>query len=198
MSVAYRSEQYALLNTPVEIERHVQRVIRHLSPAAADQILELGCGRGFITRRIQHYSPSTLGIDVNPEAIRHGVTSGLRVMDAANLSFEDASFDKVYSFHTIEHLPDVERALGEIARVLRPNGRVLIVYPAEPIRGLFAVPSAVRMFRNPLRARDLHLHRLTPRKLRERIAADAVRLTHVRSELALLLTPQFLTVLVKR
>jgi SAM-dependent methyltransferase len=197
MSVAYRSEKYALLEKPIEIERHLQRVIRHLAPAEHDRILEVGCGRGFLARRVQSYSTGTQGIDVNPESVRHGVARNLRVMDVAHLDFEDAAFDKIYSFHAIEHLPDLGSALGEMARVLRPGGRLLLVYPAEPIRGLFAVPSAVRMFRNPLRARQLHVHKLTPRRLRRLIRAADLPLQHVRSELTLLLMPQFVTLLAR-
>jgi ubiquinone/menaquinone biosynthesis C-methylase UbiE len=186
------------MGTPIETDRHVRRVIRDLAPAAGDRILEVGCGRGFVTRRIQAHSPDTQGIDVNPESIRHGVAPNLRVMDAARLDFEDAAFDKLYSFHAIEHLPDVGLALGEMARVLRPGGRLLLVYPAEPIRGLFVVPTAVRMFRNPLRARELHLHKLSPRRLRHVIDAQGLALEHVRSRFSLLLTPQFMTLLARR
>lgn len=198
MSVAYRSEKYSLMNTPIEVDRHVRRVLRHLEPTPSDRILEIGCGRGFLTRRIQAHSPDTLGIDANPESIRHGVAPNLRVMGANHLDFEQASFDKAYSFHTLEHLPDPGLALGEIARVLRPGGRLLCVVPAEPIRGLFAVPSALRLFRNPLRARELHLHRLTPGRLRRWVEARATPLELCASELDLLLTPQFVTLWERR
>lgn len=197
MSVAYRSEKYSLMNTPVEIDRHVRRVLRHLAPQPSDRILEIGCGRGFLTRRIQAHSPDTLGTDANPESIRHGVAPNLRVMDATRLDFEEAAFDKAYSFHTLEHLPDPGRALAEIARVLRPGGRLLLVVPAEPIRGLFAVPSALRLFRNPLRARELHLHRLTPRSLRRLVEARGIALELRARQLDLLLTPQYVTLWVR-
>jgi len=195
MSVAYRSERYSLMNTPIETERHVRRVMRHLSPNRQDRILEVGCGRGFLARRIQQHSPGTQGIDVNPNSIRHAVTRNLAVMSALRLGFRDAAFDKIYSFHTIEHLSDVGLALSEMARVLRPDGRLLLVYPAEPIRGLFAVPAAVRMFRNPRKAREMHLHKLTPRRLRALIENRGLALEHVESVFSLLLTPQFVTVL---
>jgi ubiquinone/menaquinone biosynthesis C-methylase UbiE len=197
MSDAYCSENYALLNTPIETDRHVRRVVRHLAPAAADRILEIGCGRGFLTRRIQQLSPLTQGVDVNPQAIRHAVAPNLRAMDMVALAFDDASFDKAYSFHAIEHVADVATALGEMARVLRPGGRLLLVYPAEPVRGLFAVGAALALFGNPLRARELHLHKLTPRRLQRTVAERGLPLTHVVSELQILLTPQFVTLFAK-
>jgi ubiquinone/menaquinone biosynthesis C-methylase UbiE len=157
----------------------------------------VGCGRGFVTARVQRLCPRTQGVDVNPEAVRHGVAANLRSMSATELEFPDASFDKIYSFHTIEHVPDLPRALREMARVLRPGGRLMLVYPAEPIRGLYAVPAALALFHNPLRAREMHLHRLTPSRILAVIEQEELSLAHVASKLELWLTPQFVTVLVK-
>jgi SAM-dependent methyltransferase len=86
---------------------------------------------------------------------------------------------------------------AEVHRVLRPGGRLLLVYPAEPVRGLFAVGAALALFGNPLRARELHLHKLTPRRLQRTVAAGGLPLTHVVSELQMLLTPQFVTLFAK-
>lgn len=195
MSMNYQSRRYALLNAPAEVSRHVRRVREFLRPRATDRLLEVGCGRGFLTQAVRRFAPDTTGVDLNPEAVANGVAAGLRVMDARRLEFPDASFDKVYSFHVIEHVSDLATALAEIDRVLKPGGRVLLVYPAEPIRGLYVVPTAIILFGNPWRARDLHVHKLTPRRLSAYLQGTS--LTIVRSALHLLLTPQFVTVLVK-
>ncbi|HEX4469600.1 MAG TPA: methyltransferase domain-containing protein [Gemmatimonadaceae bacterium] len=195
MRMDYRSRRYALLNTPIEVNRHVRRVERYLRPRAADRVLEIGCGRGFLTRQIQRIAPATTGIDLNPQAISNAVADDLRNMDARALAFPDAVFDKIYSFHAIEHIPDLGRAFAEMDRVLKPGGRVLLVYPAEPIRGLYVVPTALLIFGNPLRARDLHVHKLSPRTLLPFLAGTSLRV--VRSKLQFLLTPQFITVLRK-
>jgi ubiquinone/menaquinone biosynthesis C-methylase UbiE len=195
MRMDYRSRRYALLNSPIEVNRHVRRVERYLRPRAADRVLEIGCGRGFLTRQIQRIAPATTGIDLNPQAISNAVTGDLRNMDARALAFPNAVFDKIYSFHAIEHIPDLGRAFAEMDRVLKPGGRVLLVYPAEPIRGLYVVPTALLIFGNPLRARDLHVHKLSPRTLLPFLAGTSLRV--VRSKLQFLLTPQFITVLRK-
>lgn len=194
-AVTYDSEAYALLNHPLETERHARRVARYLRPGAGDRLLEVGCGRGWLTRRVQERHPTTCGVDVNPSSIAHAVTRNLRRMDATALRFEDASFDHLYSFHTIEHIPDLRGALREMQRVLVPGGRVLLVYPAEPIRGLYAMPGAWLGFGNPLLARRLHVHKLTPRRVTA--LAAGCGLLHVESAFHLLLTPQFITVLRK-
>jgi len=195
MRMDYQSRKYALLNSPIEVDRHLRRVRNYLEPRAADRLLEVGCGRGYLTRLVQRIAPATTGIDVNAEAVANAVTGGLRIMDAQRLEFPDASFDKIYSFHAIEHIPDVARALSEMDRVLKPGGTVLLVYPAEPIRGLYVIPTAILLFGNPLRARDIHIHKLSPWALRAHLAGTSLRI--VRSRLHLLLTPQFITVLRK-
>ena len=195
MTMNYRSRKYALLNTPIEVDRHWRRVHDFLAPRPSDRILEIGCGRGFLTSRVRRVSPSTTGIDVNPEAVSNAVTPGLRVMDARRLGFADATFDKIYSFHVIEHIVNLGDVFDEMDRVLKPGGRVLLVYPAEPIRGLYVVPTAVLLFGNPLRARDLHVHKLTPSALAPFLDGTSLRIAH--TALHLLLTPQFITVLRK-
>jgi len=140
-------------------------------------------------------APSTRGVDLNPEAIANGVTHGLSVMDAQSLAFEDESFDKLYSFHCIEHIPDLPRAFREMDRVLKPGGRTLLVYPAEPIRGLYVVPTAIILFGNALRAREIHLHQLWPTKIERMLDGTSLHITA--TALDLLLTPQFVTVLEK-
>ena len=192
MAMDYQSLRYAMLNTPIELGWHLRRVERHLAPGNGDRILEVGCGRGFLTRLVQEIAPATQGVDLNAEAVRNGVTRNLRVMDAERLDFPDSSFDKLYCIHAIEHFPRPELALAEMARVLRPGGKILLVYPAEPVRGLYVVPTAMLLFGNPFRARELHLHRLTPRRVRR--LAVGLPLEHITSRFSLLLTPQFLTV----
>ena len=195
VGITYDSENYALLNRPIETGRHARRILRYLRPAREERLLEVGCGRGWLTQRMQEEFPSTYGIDVNPKSIQYGVASNLAVMDAVALRFEDEQFDHVYSFHAIEHIPDAAGALGEMNRVLVPGGRILLVYPAEPIRGLYAMPGAWIGFGNPFLARALHVHKFTPAKIRR--VAERIGLRHVESALDYFITPQFMTVLEK-
>ncbi len=117
-------------------------------------------------------------------------------MRAERLEYPDAHFDKVVSVHAIEHIPDIEGALGEIARVLKPGGRALLIYPAEPIQGIWAVPTAVILHGNPLKARQVHCHWLWPSKLRR--LAEPAGLEETHREFNLLSSPQFASVFVRR
>jgi SAM-dependent methyltransferase len=133
-----------------------------------------------LTKRLQEQGLDAVGIDANPYAVEHGVTRNLLVMQAEALDFPDASFDLLCSFHVIEHIPALDRALAEMARVVKPGGKVLLVYPAEPIRGLYAVPTAVGLYLSPLKATHVHCHHLTPARLRRMVAAQP--LVELRSE----------------
>jgi SAM-dependent methyltransferase len=196
MTMSYKSKQYAMLNKPIEIGRHLERVRRYLQPERDDHVLEIGCSRGFLIDRVRReLAPATIGVDLNPEAIANAITDNISAMDAQSLGFEDESFDKIYSFHCIEHIPDLHRAFREMDRVLKPGGRILLVYPAEPIRGLYVVPTAIILFGNALRAREIHLHKLWPAKIERMLTGT--KLAVVGSGLDLLLTPQFMTVLEK-
>ena len=193
--VTYDSEDYAMLNRPIETGRHAQRILRYLRPTPWDRLLEIGCGRGWLTQRMQETCPATYGIDVNPKSIAHGVAENLATMDAVDLRYDDEQFDHVYSFHAIEHIVAAGDAIHEMQRVLAPGGRILLVYPAEPVRGLYAMPGAWIGFGNPFLARKLHVHAFTPGKIRA--LAQRCGLRHVESALDFFITPQFMTVLEK-
>jgi SAM-dependent methyltransferase len=70
---------------------------------------------------------------------RHGLLAA--VGDVRELPFRDASFDAIYSMGTIEHFDETERAVDEMARVLKPGGRAIVGVPNryDPfLRPLFA------------------------------------------------------------
>ena len=158
--------------------------------------MEIGCARGVVVKAVQDIAPETYGVDVSEESISHGITRNLAVMSAGNLQFENESFDKIYSFHTIEHVPHLEKALQEIERILKPEGKVLLVYPAEPIRGLFSIGASLVMFKHPFKTRQIHLHKINPKKIQKLIAGT--ELLHQESGFSIVKGPEFFTVLRKR
>ncbi len=189
----YTSKLYAFLQ-PAD-PTYAGRVRKYLDPQPQEKILEIGCGRGYTTKKIQEIVPQTFGIDLNEKAVQNGVARNLQTMNAESLQFPDNTFDKIYSFHTIEHIPNIAKALQEMARVLKPGGKVLLVYPVELIRGMFSMFAAAVLLGNPFRSREIHLHKLSPTVIQRFIST--LPLEHVQSSFSLFWLPEFRTILQK-
>jgi len=100
-------------------------------------VLEIGCGTGVHARLLAEAGARLTAVDLTPTAIdltkrrleATGLSADVREADAESLPFADASFDYVWSWGVIHHSEDTNRVLAEIARVLRPGGRLaLMVY----------------------------------------------------------------------
>jgi ubiquinone/menaquinone biosynthesis C-methylase UbiE len=93
----------------------------------------VGCGDGLEADFLAAYFECpAVGIDLGQEfAFAKGLSSRVQLfaMDAREMDFENESFDFVYSFHALEHIPSPERALKEMNRVLKRNGAYLIGTP---------------------------------------------------------------------
>ena len=189
MGTDYDSTRYALVNR--WDQRHEATVRRVLDPRPGERVLEVGCGRGHLTRVLDDWGVDVTGIDANPRAGEVAVSEKVSHMYAERLDFPDSTFDKIVSVHAIEHIPALEEAFDEMARVLKPSARAMFIYPAEPIQGIWAVPTALILHKNPLKARQVHCQWLWPSKVRRMTEHRGFR--HLHSEFNLLSSPQFVT-----
>lgn len=183
----YDSKRYALVNR--WDPSHLKRIDRLLPLSAGDRVLEVGCGRGHLTGRLADRGIDVIGIDANPRAAEVAGSDRIMTMRAETLEFDNATFDAVVSIHAIEHLPQLDAAVAEMARVLKPGGQALYIYPAEPVMGLYAVPTSIILYGTPFKAREVHCHKLWPAKLRRIMKPAGLLQTH--SEFSLLKMPQF-------
>jgi len=170
-------------------------LLKHLHPSTGERILDLGCGRGFYVKEMENYTEGVIGVDISKNSLKEAVTQKVKYGDATDLNFEANSFDKIYSLHTIEHIPNLKQLFSEIARVLKPGGIAITAYPWEPIRGILAIGGALRQYKNPLMARKMHLHKLTPKRIEQLI--EGTSLSHIESKFIFALSFQYLTVLKK-
>jgi SAM-dependent methyltransferase len=104
---------------------------------AGKDVLEIGCGTGVHTRLLADAGANVTAVDLTPTAVElttrrialAGLRADVREADAESLPFADRSFDFVWSWGVIHHSADTTRVLAELARVLRPGGRLaLMVY----------------------------------------------------------------------
>jgi ubiquinone/menaquinone biosynthesis C-methylase UbiE len=99
------------------------------------RLLEVGCGIGVDSIQLARCGFDVTAVDLTESAIevardsarRRGVSIDFRVGNAEELDFADGTFDAVYSFGVLHHTPDIERAVAEVHRVLRPGGRAYVM-----------------------------------------------------------------------
>jgi SAM-dependent methyltransferase len=103
-----------------------------LTQPGVEMILDLGCANGWNMSRFAQYGRASIGLDMVPERVRlagkHGpalVASGLQIPMAAE------SFDVVYVQHVLHHIGDVQAALAEARRVLKPGGLLFLIETIE-------------------------------------------------------------------
>ena len=99
-------------------------------------VLDIGCGDGYITDCISRYCRAVVGVDVSESGLRFAQQLADRRInwvlgDACRLPFQSSTFDAVVSVETIEHLnaEQLDRAIKEMSRVLKPEGIILVTTP---------------------------------------------------------------------
>ena len=167
-------------------------LLKYIKPVPGEIILDLGCSRGYYVREMASYTDGAIGVDISEDSLKYAVSPRVKYGDITNLDFETGSVDKIYCLHTVEHLQDLPCFFAETARVLKDGGIAIVVYPWEPVRGFQAIVAAIRQYKNPFKARQIHLHRLTPRRIVN--FTEGIPLTHVESKLVLAMGVQYLTV----
>ena len=127
----------ALMNNPVRagLQRHYEAGILDRLGGRLDggRALEIGCGRGVGVEVIleRFGAADVVAFDLDPDMVRRartrlgrfGVQATVAVGDATAITEPDGSFDAVFDFGIIHHVPDWRAAIAEVHRVLRPGGR---------------------------------------------------------------------------
>jgi 2-polyprenyl-3-methyl-5-hydroxy-6-metoxy-1,4-benzoquinol methylase len=116
-----------------------ERTLRELfGRAAPGSVLDVGCGEGVLTQRwAQALDGRVVGIDLEDAAIqaewdkRRAPNLEYRIMKAENLPFADGEFDLACAIEVLEHVPDPEHTVAEMARVA--SGHLLVSVPREPL-----------------------------------------------------------------
>ena len=122
------SDHAALVDRKTE---HVCAMVSRYCSRRVDRLLVVGCGSGLEAAILARgLNAGVIGVDVETNFdVRARELVELCQADARKLPFPDHSFDVVYTYHALEHIPQPVRAIREIARVLRDGGSYFIGTP---------------------------------------------------------------------
>jgi len=139
MAAFYKSSEEYALQQASHTSAYFHRLLDVIDAVLAQprlSVLEIGAGsavamQDFLAR---HRDAKAVAMELSSASIRaarRGSAPSLRAIagNALDLPFRDRSFDAVMAFEVLEHLPDVARALGEMLRVVRPPGFIIIGLP---------------------------------------------------------------------
>ncbi|HET7388294.1 MAG TPA: methyltransferase domain-containing protein [Nocardioidaceae bacterium] len=130
-----------------------------LGLVAGEHVLDVGCGAGRHAFEAYRRGADVVAFDQDGDALAgvldmfaamraagevpEGAEADIKEGDALALPFADSEFDRVVAAEVLEHIPDDEAAIAELARVLRPGGTIAVTVPrAGPERVCWALSRA--------------------------------------------------------
>jgi len=109
---------------------HVKVVLEHLGDLNGKRVADVGCGKGRFARIVKERNPgaSVVALDL-AEAMLRGISPDIErvaaTMTALPLATE--AFDGAYATESLEHAVDIPAAVAELARIVKPGGRIVII-----------------------------------------------------------------------
>lgn len=165
-------------------KKQIAREIVTLSPPPGN-FLEIGSGFGVVLEAAKAMGYSPIGIEPGDSAREYARERGFTVHAEAleECNFEDSSFDVIYAWHVIEHVPDMSRFLNEVHRILKPGG--LFFFGTENYRCLYNLYSrSIHLVSGSLPTLDTadeHTFLFTPRSVKRIFPRFGFRLSSVKA-----------------
>ena len=128
---------------------HVKLVLEHLRDLSGKRAADVGCGKGRFARIVKERHPTATVIALDlAEAmlahVPHGVLPLAATMTALPLA--TASVDAAYATESLEHAVDIELAVAELTRIVKPGGRIVVIDKNAEAWGRLETPSWERWF----------------------------------------------------
>lgn len=105
------------------------KIVSAAGIADTDDVLDVGCGTGILTREVVKHAGNTTGFDLSESMLSVArkvcPEATFRQGNVLDLPFDDASFDAVVSAFMLMFVPDPKQAIAQMRRVLRPGGRIV-------------------------------------------------------------------------
>ena len=137
----YEADAYAI-DDPQALEpsryhserRRLETLVRGLSLEEGTRVLDVGCGSGWFAKECAEAGSTVWATDLSRKGVgaardRYPTAGLFQVGDIYRLAFVDCSFDIVLLSEVLEHLENMDGAVQEVVRVLRPGGQLLVSVP---------------------------------------------------------------------
>ena len=110
----------------------VKKILKFLGKPSDKKILDLGCGKGRFCRKLKDAGfMNIIGAEPSKELIKTARKNNKDIKfiqaSATDLPFSDNEFDSLICIEVLGHIPDTEKAVNEMARVLKPGGKLFII-----------------------------------------------------------------------
>lgn len=140
------------------LSRTERELLQRVPIEAEDRLLEVGCGEGANLELLEPAPAIAVGVDLSRAKVRWAARRSARARfacgDATRLPFRDACFDVILCRDVLHHVADKSMVIGELLRVCRPLGRIVIIEPngRSPVIWLLGllVPAERELMRNSL------------------------------------------------
>jgi malonyl-CoA O-methyltransferase len=129
--------------------RHVGAILKFFGDLTDKHVLDVGCGKGRFARVLLERNPGAAicGLDIS-EAMLACAPAGIDVVSGSmtELPFTASAFDAVYATESLEHAVEIERAVDEMCRVLKPGGKLVVIDKNAEHWGRFKTPAWEKWF----------------------------------------------------
>jgi ubiquinone/menaquinone biosynthesis C-methylase UbiE len=130
--------------------QHVRVLLKFFGDLTDKRVLDVGCGKGRFARVLHDQYPGAeiWGLDISEEMLRF-VPVGIhtRAGSMTELPFADSTFDAVYATESLEHAVEIEGAVNEMCRVLKPGGKLAIIDKNAEHWGKLKTPAWEKWFK---------------------------------------------------
>jgi SAM-dependent methyltransferase len=134
--VEFSNEKY--LSGRERLQPFKLKMLELFTAAFQGRVLDIGCGSGVVSGLLRDCGNEVYGLDVSPVAIakyRDNGFHGVVTTAEHTLPFKDGVFDAVWMSEVIEHIVGYEQLIMEVARVLKPGGRLYLTTPNSVFYG---------------------------------------------------------------
>jgi malonyl-CoA O-methyltransferase len=129
---------------------HVQLILETFGDLTGRSVLDVGSGKGRFARVLRERYPASLLVAFDlAEAMLRSVPSGIHTCSGTmtHLPFRDGAFDFAYATESLEHAVQIDVAVAEMCRVLKPGGRLVIIDKNAEHWGRLKTPEWEKWFR---------------------------------------------------